>query len=118
MAAASPQQNELHCCVCLDGYLYSVITVPCGHSFCGEHAIEIWRTSGSQARGQKFACPQCRELVQMTIPNYGIRNVEVRRFANDNERQKIETDLRTYNKTFAHDPNESTLSRVRSFFLS
>jgi hypothetical protein len=103
--------NEIHCSICLESYLGAVTCVPCGHSFCGQHVQEIW-----QRRGAKIACPQCRTEVVMTIPNYALRHTEVRRFANDNERQKVESDLREYNRTFANDPNEGTLSRVSRFF--
>ena len=54
------------CPICLDPIKMGLIT-PCGHKFCGDCILEVWRTSSKSCcfchRPAAIPCPMCRQKV-------------------------------------------------------
>jgi len=61
--------TELLCSLCLEVMAEAVCATPCGHSFCQECL--------RRAILQNAACPQCREPILCTVPNFTLRNLAV-----------------------------------------
>ena len=63
--------GEVDCCICL-GETQMAVETNCGHIYCGQCILEVWRRSASFS---PTPCPYCRTVGQLTFIDY-IRTVK------------------------------------------
>jgi len=54
--------GEVDCCICL-GETQMAVETNCGHIYCGQCILEVWRRSASFS---PTPCPYCRTVGQLT----------------------------------------------------
>jgi len=90
--------TEIDCCICLGDTRYGVET-NCGHIYCGDCILEVYRRSSSL---QAMSCPYCRQRITLMLPYLSEDERLDSADPRDNEtRNRIFSEITQYNRRFS-----------------
>eukprot|EP00092_Neocalanus_flemingeri_P035788 GFUD01038968.1.p1 GENE.GFUD01038968.1~~GFUD01038968.1.p1 ORF type:complete len:249 (-),score=41.19 GFUD01038968.1:131-877(-) len=102
------RSSNYDCAICLGEAEFAVET-NCGHVYCGNCLLEVWRRSSSLTPSP---CPYCRQSITIILPYFSDGEKNSAEPADGETCSKILTDVYTYNRRYSGDPR-SIVEQVR-----
>lgn len=102
------RSSQHDCAICLDEATFAVET-NCGHVYCGNCLLEVWRRSSSFSA---CPCPYCRQRITIILPYFSAVEKNSADLAEIETRDKILKDVYTYNRRHSGEPR-SIAEQVR-----
>jgi len=92
--------NNLDCSICLSETSYAVKT-NCGHIYCGNCLLEVWRRT-SQLNAT--LCPYCRQKITLLLTYFSTEERNTADVAEIETRNSILTNIHLYNQRYSGEP--------------
>jgi len=88
------------CAICL-GEATLALETNCGHVYCGNCILEVWRRSNAL---QATACPYCRQRITIILPYFSQEERDTADLAEIDQRSALLTEVHTYNRRYSGEP--------------
>lgn len=88
------------CAVCLESATLALET-NCGHVYCGNCILEVWRRSNALAA---TACPYCRQRITILLPYFSQEERDSADLTEIETRNSILNEVHTYNRRYSGEP--------------
>jgi RING finger protein 170 len=103
--SASPAQGRTRssnydCAICL-GEATLALETNCGHVYCGNCILEVWRRSNAL---QATTCPYCRQRITIILPYFSQEERDSADVAEIETRSGLLTEVHTYNRRYSGEP--------------
>jgi len=109
---ASPEgrtRSSSHdCAICLEQASLAVET-NCGHVYCGNCILEVWRQSNAL---QATSCPYCRQRITIILPYFSQEERDSADLGETETRSSILSEVHTYNRRYSGEPR-SVMEMIR-----
>jgi len=102
------RSSNYDCAICLGEAEFAVET-NCGHVYCGNCLLEVWRRSSALSA---IPCPYCRQRITIILPYFSDPEKNSAEPSDVEIRDKIKTDVYTYNRRYSGEPR-SVVEQVR-----
>jgi len=102
------RSSQYDCAICLGQAEFSVET-NCGHVYCGDCLLEVWRRSSQLSA---TACPYCRQRITLILPYFSVEERDSADPEDAEKREKILSELSTYNRRYSGEPR-SVMEHLR-----
>ena len=73
----------------------------CGHIYCGNCILEVWRRSNAL---QATSCPYCRQRITIILPYFSQEERDTADIAEVGSRNDLLTEMHTYNRRYSGEP--------------
>lgn len=88
------------CAICL-GQATLAVETNCGHVYCGNCILEVWRRSNAL---QATSCPYCRQRITIILPYFSQEERDSADLDEIETRTGILTEVHTYNRRYSGEP--------------
>ena len=88
------------CAICL-GEATLALETNCGHIYCGNCILEVWRRSNAL---QATSCPYCRQRITIILPYFSQEERDTADIAEVGSRNALLTEVHTYNRRYSGEP--------------
>jgi len=88
------------CAICL-GEATLALETNCGHIYCGNCILEVWRRSNAL---QATACPYCRQRITIILPYFSQEERDSADLGEIEQRNNLLTEVHTYNRRYSGEP--------------
>lgn len=102
------RSNQSQCSICLDDAKFAAET-NCGHVFCSDCILEVWRQSSQLSASP---CPYCRQRITIMLPYFTIEEANSAEPADAEMRRKLFHEMSIYNRMYSGEPR-SMVEHVR-----
>lgn len=102
------RSSNYDCAICLGEAEFAVET-NCGHVYCGNCLLEVWRRSSALTASP---CPYCRQRITIILPYFSDAEKNSAEPADAEIRDQIKKDVYTYNRRYSGEPR-SLVEQVR-----
>jgi len=102
------RSSNYDCAICLGDTEFAVET-NCGHVYCGNCLLEVWRRSSALAATQ---CPYCRQRITIILPYFSDSENNSADITEVETREKIKKEVHMYNRRYSGEPR-SFVEQVR-----
>ena len=92
--------GEIDCCICL-GETQLAVETNCGHIYCGNCILEVWRRTASLS---PMPCPYCRQRITILLPYFSSDERNTAEPTEIETRNSVLSQLTTYNRRFSGEP--------------
>jgi len=102
------RSSTYDCAICLGDAEFAVET-NCGHVYCGNCLLEVWRRSSALSA---IPCPYCRQRITIILPYFSDSEKTSAEPDDVETRDKIKLEVYTYNRRYSGEPR-SVVEHVR-----
>jgi len=88
------------CAICL-GEATLALETNCGHVYCGNCILEVWRRSNAL---QATLCPYCRQRVTIMLPYFSQEERDTADLTEIEQRSALLAEVHTYNRRYSGEP--------------
>jgi len=88
------------CSICL-GEASLAVETNCGHVYCGNCILEVWRRSNAL---HATTCPYCRQRITIMLPYFSQEERDSADLTEIENRSAILTEVHTYNRRYSGEP--------------
>ena len=92
--------GDIDCCICLGEAQFAVET-NCGHIYCGDCILEVWRRSASLSA---MPCPYCRQRITILLPYFSTDEKNTAEPSELETRTAVLSQVYNYNRRFSGEP--------------
>merc|ERR1712059_43279 len=95
------RSSQHGCAICL-GEATLAVETNCGHVYCGNCILEVWRRSNALTGA--IPCPYCRQRITIILPYFSQEEKDSAELEMVVTRSKIVSDIHTYNRRHSGEP--------------
>jgi len=88
------------CAICL-GQASLALETNCGHIYCGDCILEVWRRSNAL---QATSCPYCRQRITIVLPYFSQEERDTAEVEEIEARSRLLQEVHTYNRRYSGEP--------------
>ena len=99
---------DCDCCICLGETQFAVET-NCGHIYCGNCILEVYRRTSSLSA---MSCPYCRQRITLILTYFSDSEKNTADLSEIETRDNLVSELHQYNKRFSGEPR-SLMEHIR-----
>jgi len=102
------RSSQHDCAICL-GEASLAVETNCGHVYCGDCILEVWRRSNALSA---MSCPYCRQRITIMLPYFSQEEKDSAELEISENRSKIVSEVHMYNRRYSGEPR-SLLEQFR-----
>jgi len=99
-AQGRTRTSDPDCAICL-GSVSLAVETNCGHVYCGQCILEVWRRSGAL---QAALCPYCRQRLTLMLPYFSQEERDSADLELIDRREKTLSEVLQYNRRHSGEP--------------